>query len=336
MRKMHSPVRRSGLFVLGAAAVALLQCGTTLAASADPLPSPPYPVPYSFIFDAVGSTLSGASVSPPGTNIWSCRPSAAHPEPVVLVHGVVANRNNNWQTYGPLLANNGYCVYALNYGNEGGGSSEGIIGGLASMRDSARSLGTFVDRVLAATGASKVALVGHSEGATMPHWYIKHGGASKVSTMIGLAPLVHGTGETSASSDSGSSGSSSSGSSGSGSSTGSSGGALSEFSASSSFIRELNEGGITVPGIAYTQIVTRYDEIVMPYTSGIINEPGAVNVTVQDLCSQDLTDHAALVSDPVAAQVVLNALDPAHTQPVPCMLVLPWIGALGTGSDGSS
>lgn len=344
MRKKHySARRRSGLFTFGAAVVALLHCGTTLAASADPIPSPLYPVPYNFIFDAIGSTFDGASAAPPGTNIWSCRPSAAHPEPVILVHGVVANRNNNWQTYGPLLANNGYCVYALNYGNEGAGSSEGIIGGLGSMRDSAVTLGAFVDRVLTSTGASKAAIVGHSEGATMPHWYLKFGnGSSKVSKMVSLASLVHGLGGTTGAaaegSNSGSSGSSdsgSSGSSGSGSSGGSSDGAFAEFSASSSFMRELNQGPITVPGVAYTQIVTRNDQIVTPYTSGLIDEPGVVNVTVQDLCAQDMADHTALVSDPVAARVVLNALDPTHPQPVPCTLVLPWVGALGTGSGSN-
>ncbi|MFD1045711.1 esterase/lipase family protein [Kibdelosporangium lantanae] len=43
-------------------------------------------------------------------------PSATHPDPVVLVHGASANMTENWQTLAPLLANNGYCVYALTYG----------------------------------------------------------------------------------------------------------------------------------------------------------------------------------------------------------------------------
>ncbi|MBH0779847.1 esterase/lipase family protein [Nocardia bovistercoris] len=43
------------------------------------------------------------------------------------------------------------------------------------MRISAATLDAFVDRVRQATGAPKVALVGHSEGATMAYWYIKLG-----------------------------------------------------------------------------------------------------------------------------------------------------------------
>ena len=34
----------------------------------------------------------------------------------MLVHGTAGNKNTNWQTYAPLLANNGYCVFALTYG----------------------------------------------------------------------------------------------------------------------------------------------------------------------------------------------------------------------------
>ena len=49
--------------------------------------------------------VCGSDTDAPGTNDWSCKPTAAHPEPVVLVHGTFGNKSTNWQTYGPLLAN---------------------------------------------------------------------------------------------------------------------------------------------------------------------------------------------------------------------------------------
>src|SRR5690242_708524 len=58
----------------------------------------------------------GAQSPPPGANVWSCRPSAAHPEPVVLVHGLGADMSENWSYISPLLAAQGYCVFALTYG----------------------------------------------------------------------------------------------------------------------------------------------------------------------------------------------------------------------------
>ncbi|NHA01134.1 alpha/beta fold hydrolase [Nocardioides sp. W3-2-3] len=55
-------------------------------------------------------------------------------------------------------------------------------------------LAAFVDRVLAATGATKVNVVGHSQGGLIPTYFIKRlGGASKIDKYVGLAPSNHGT-----------------------------------------------------------------------------------------------------------------------------------------------
>ena len=53
--------------------------------------------------------------SPAGANT-RCTPSAAHPYPVVLVHGTFANMYDSWGALAPDLVNNGYCVYMFNYG----------------------------------------------------------------------------------------------------------------------------------------------------------------------------------------------------------------------------
>ncbi|MFR9754139.1 esterase/lipase family protein, partial [Nocardia sp. 004] len=50
-------------------------------------------------------------------------------------------------------------------------------------------LAVFVDRVLAATGATRVDIVGHSQGNFIGNYFIKRlGGAAKVDKLVGLAP----------------------------------------------------------------------------------------------------------------------------------------------------
>jgi triacylglycerol lipase len=56
---------------------------------------------------------------------------------------------------------------------------------------------------------------------------------------------------------------------------------------------------------------------------------GADNIVVQDVCSLDQSEHLSIAFDPTAAHEILNALDPAHAGPVPCVAVLPGIGAPG-------
>jgi hypothetical protein len=73
--------------------------------------------------------------------------------------------------------------------------------------------------------------------------------------------------------------------------------------------------------------MTRYDELVIPYTSGRLSAPNATNIVVQDQCAIDFAEHVAVGFDPTVGQDILNALDPAHRKPVPCHLVLPVVGA---------
>src|SRR6478752_43822 len=176
---------------IGAAVVAVtaLAIGSAPAAAATQ-----YPVPYTFSANVIAAALHPGT-PPPGSNIWTCRPTKAHPRPVVLVHGLFANMTDNWQTMSPLLANNGYCVFALTYGNDpSAGTPRDQFGGLAPMEQSAAQLSTFVNKVLAATHTKKVDIVGHSEGATMPDYNIEYlGGAAKVQRYVGVSGVKHGT-----------------------------------------------------------------------------------------------------------------------------------------------
>ena len=148
------------------------------------------PVVYNGV---LGYAQASSTASPPGANDFSCKPSKAHPLPVILVHGTFADMSDSWQALSPLLANHGYCVFALNYGSYEGSGEVGIYA-TGDIAQSAEQLGGFVTRVLSATGASKVDLVGHSQGGMMPRYYLRFlGGATKVHTLVGLSPSNHGT-----------------------------------------------------------------------------------------------------------------------------------------------
>src|SRR5581483_9105076 len=173
------------IFALAAAVAAMLLFAAAPAAQARSLP-----VDYDF---AVGALAGFAfpQTPPPGADNFACRPTAAHPEPVVLVNGTFANQDDNWQAASPLLANHGYCVFTFNYG---GSSASSVVQGTGDIATSAGQLGTFVATVLAQTGAAKVDLVGHSQGGMMPRYYLKFlGGAAHVGKLVALAPSNHGT-----------------------------------------------------------------------------------------------------------------------------------------------
>ncbi len=277
------------------------------------------PVNYNFLA-GVAAALANPNAAPPGANNWSCRPSAAHPYPVVLVNGTGEDMADGFSALSPLLADNGYCVFAANFG----GSPGSLIQGVGDITQSAAQLGSFVSQVLTATGAAKVDLVGHSQGGMMPRYYLKFlGGASRVQTLVGLAPSNHGTTldglailETELATVI----------PGISSALNSACTACAQQIAGSSFMTTLNAGGDTVAGPSYTVIETRNDEIVTPYTSAFLSGPDVTNIVLQNVCPLDQTDHIGIADDTVALHLVLNALDPAHPQPVPCVPVLPILG----------
>jgi triacylglycerol esterase/lipase EstA (alpha/beta hydrolase family) len=153
----------------------------------------------------------------------------------------------------------------------------------------------------------------------MPRYYLKFlNGASKVHTLIGLAPSNHGTtldGLFTLSSH-----------------IPGSNAALAECPAcaeqqvGSSFITKLNAGGDTVPGVDYTVIESRNDEVVTPYTSAFLSGPNVTNITLQNQCALDQGEHLSMGYDHIADADVLTALDPAHPQDPACTPVAPVLG----------
>lgn len=77
-----------------------------------------------------------------------------------------------------------------------------------------------------------------------------------------------------------------------------------------------------MPGVRYTVLATKYDEVVTPYRGQFLDGPGVRNVLLQDLCPLDLSEHLAIgLSDRIAFHEVTNALDPAHATPTTCASV---------------
>lgn len=279
------------------------------------------PLPVPFDLDAVPAALF-PTIAPPGANDPQCRPSPEHPNPVVLVNPTTTTQAIAWQTGAPFLANNGFCVFTFNFGNPAWASTSPMQA-TDDIRTSGRTLSATVDRVLADTGASKVDLVGHSQGGgILPSYYINIlDGAAKVDKFVGISPSNHGT-------------------------------TLSEVvygrslippigraiydtlealapaftqqAVGSDLVQETYGQGDTRPGPRYTTLVSQYDEIVTPYTQQFLDGPNVTNIVLQDDCDLDRSEHLSTLFSPRVWHYVLNALDPAHATPVPCITVDPF------------
>jgi triacylglycerol esterase/lipase EstA (alpha/beta hydrolase family) len=315
MLRLNRIVRR-GLFAALAVPLLLLSTQSPAAASS-PIFRFPLPVTYNGLAGFAQAVLAPNS-SPPGANDWSCRPSSLHPDPVVLVHATFADMADNFSSISPLLYDYGYCVYAFNYGGAAGSPVQGVN----DIAAGAATLSAFVDRVRASTGAAKVDLVGHSQGGMMPRYYLDFlGGAAKVNRMVSLAPSSHGTtldGLTTLGTDLNILGIANN-------LLNTACTACVEQEVGSPFMTNLNAGGDTVPGVTYTVIETRYDEVVTPYQSALLSGSHVTNIVLQDQCGLDLTDHIGIAFDVIALTDMLNALDPSHHIPVPCVPVAPII-----------
>ncbi|MCK0093246.1 alpha/beta fold hydrolase [Rhodococcus sp. F64268] len=277
----------------------------------------------------LAALLSTMGPSPAGTNDLDCVPSTDHPRPVVLVHGTGSGMMQTWPIVAPQLADLGYCVYALNYGGaQAVFDPDKTIWGVTDIEQSAVEIRDFVDAVLEHTGSDKVDLVGHSQGGMLSRQYLKfEGGAdpldparNKVENLIMLGATNHGTsfnglqqlyamlaifGLTNgndivaqalfAGTNLGVAGQ--------------------QQLIGSRVLAALNDGPETLPGIKYTSIATRHDEIVTPPESSFLeSDAGATveNKWVQDLCPTSPADHSTMLMLPESLYLVKSALDPAY------------------------
>lgn len=256
--------------------------------------------------------------NPPGANDWNCRPTKKHPLPVVLVHGTTDRPAAAWNAGAPLFKNAGYCVFALSYGMLPG-STDGAVD---KVENSAQQLADFVQKVLRATGAKKVNLVGHSQGGMMPFYYMNFlGGYKYVKNMAAISPSLRGVDgfgffnidpirQMALNSDV----------------VDLPPAQLAQIKGSE-FLKKLHRRPLVHPSVNYTVIATKYDDVVTPYTSQLIPEgPNSHNVIIQDKCATNFTDHYANVFDPATLNVALQMFDPTYREEVPCGISVAFTG----------
>lgn len=269
---------------------------------------------------------SAASAASSGVNDFACTPSAAHPRPVVLLHGLGGTGDGDLGPMAESLAGQGYCAFTLTYGKR---TPDIYIGGTIDVDTSAREIAAFIDQVLAGTGAAKVDIVGHSEGGFQSLYVPKVlGYGPKVGAVVALAPPTHGTTFL-------------------GLVTVADGvglrtlidvvlplgcAACDQIIVGGSAVRRLNDGTpIAQPGVSYTIISSRTDALVVPHESsiagteetGFVREQGVNNMYVQDVCPTDPVGHIGLAYDSGVEVMVTNALSPSTAIRVPCSYGAP-------------
>jgi len=314
--------RARGLFGRSALVAGMMVASTVLALVATSVPAQASTLPLQGEASAfLNSTLPrNFGAAPAGAN-QRCTPSAAHPDPVILTEGTFASMYNSFGAISPDLVNNGYCVYAFNYGQTIPFSGFYAMGDIAA---SASQLSAEVNKVLSETGASKVDIVGWSQGGMMPRYYINDlGGASKVNMLVGFAPSNFGTnldGVVNLVADMGELGITTA-------LLSVTCAACAEQIQGSSFLAGLNSGP-TVAGVKYVVIETADDDVVTPYTNAFLPAASNVqNITLQSQCPQDHSDHISIPYDSNALQDMVNALGADSTSFQPsCASVGPLIG----------
>ncbi|MGC0365269.1 triacylglycerol esterase/lipase EstA (alpha/beta hydrolase family) [Rhodococcus sp. 27YEA15] len=260
--------------------------------------------------------------SPAGANDWNCTPSPEHPRPVVLIHGTGISMNDTWSALSPQLSTLGYCVFALNYG----GAQEfldpsAVHWGIRDIASSGRELAMFVDSVRRHTGAAQVDLVGHSQGGVVARQFLRFDGGANpsdpsqnlVRNVVTLGATNHGT--TFAGLQANAHALSGLGLPGDLLVQAIWGPAGVQQLSGSPFLAALNGGSETEPGIDYTVIASKSDEISTPPEATFLTPgPDAVvdNVWVQTGCEANTTSHGDLVRDPHTLDLVKRALDPTY------------------------
>ena len=187
--------------------------------------------------------------------------------PVILVHGVLVN-DGVWLGFRRQLVSHGIGgMYTVNYGPPHA-DIERYVGQLAVK----------IDAVCAATGAQRVALVGHSMGGLVARAYLRRYGAARIERIITIGAPHHGSvlawtfpGR-----------------------------CLAQMRPGNEWLEELNRGESNPPPVPITSLWSRHDSMVAPQASCEL--ASAENVAMKGI------GHNALLSDRRVMEFVAREL----------------------------
>jgi triacylglycerol lipase len=227
----------------------------------------------------VGGTLAGILLT---RGSGSSQPAAAvqTPGPIILVPGY-GGSTNSLDVLARKLRTAGRDVRTMTPVGDGRGD----------LNQQARALAGEVTTVRAETKAAWVDIVGYSAGGVVARlWVSQYGGAQVARRVVTLGSPHHGT---------------------------SLAGiaewlpdacpaACQQLAPDSALLAALNAGEETRRGPQFVSIWTTADRVVIPPSSAVLD--GAVDISVQSVCSSSRVDHSDLPSDPIVGAMVMREL----------------------------
>ncbi|PLB53857.1 secreted lipase [Aspergillus steynii IBT 23096] len=268
----------------------------------------------------LGSALASSTLAF-GINDFSCR-SEKHPNPVVLLHGLGATFYEDLNFLQYWLQAQGYCTFAQTYGDYDGFP---FLGGLKAIAESATEIADYIHEVAEKTGADKVDLVGHSEGAFQTVYVPKFtdGTSELLDKLVAIAPPTRGTNFGGIYNLAYAFGNHSREAVGEVLKTVGCA-ACDDLGPDGDAVDKLNDGEpIVQAGNKLTVIASKLDEMVTPTSTSFVHEDGVNNVWVQDDCKLDPVGHIGEAYDLNVWNLVKNALDDTPKRKFFCVLGSP-------------
>ncbi|MFB8003275.1 esterase/lipase family protein [Nocardia sp. NPDC056000] len=229
---------------------------------------------------AAPDTGSGSAVVPAGTTIEppiDCTPDSAHPRPVVVLpggDGTTAETTTQWNTLLSTVRAAGHCAFLFQGGVINGSRWTGDI------PSAAQQVADFVTKVRQTTGADQVDIIAHSAGTIVANYFLKVlDGAPVVAHAVFLTPDKAN---------------------------------LVQMLPSSPVYQAVFNGPITQPGVRYSVLSTRNDELATPATVCTnLTEPGVNMNFYEDLFPGTTpVGHSSLRSSSDTANWVAQQLQP--------------------------